>query len=395
MTDLVKAVRLAILYGHRKAKIISATFIRAADPAIGAPAPTGTHGVWIEVRDPQGRENFRRTLPDPGTALEMAHPDHTLSRASDDAQRVAVLEVPWTGAGSEISIHMRAGSDLATTTTTVPLVPEQPPALRAGAAPLVVHPGWGAHNERSLTLLFLPDGFLATEMNLFHAALQGCIQLLGRTEPYTNLTSALRIAHADIPSAESGIVGDFPRNTAFGGHFAEGLSRLILVDADRALTTLNAYVSGGSAIAMIVANTNNYGGSGGAATVFSCERRSPEIALHELGHSAFGLADEYDAAGQSATDEPVEPNVCGFGDRGRLKWASLVPAKTPLPTLSAGEPAPVPPPTGIGAFEGAKYHQRGRFRPEYDCKMRKLGRPFCAVCLLSIQMVLSRHLPGS
>jgi len=121
---------------------------------------------------------------------------------------------------------------------------------------------------------------------------------------------------------------------------------------------------------------------------------SPEIASTNLATARFGLADEYDAAGQSATTSRSS-RCMRFRRPRKAQVGEPSSAKTPLPTLSAGEPAPVPPPTGIGAFEGAKYHQRGRFRPEYDCKMRKLGRPFCAVCLLSIQMVLSRHLPGS
>src|SRR5665811_921637 len=31
-------------------------------------------------------------------------------------------------------------------------------------------------------------------------------------------------------------------------------------------------------------------------------------------------------------------------------------------------------------FEGAGYFHCGAYRPEYDCKMRNLGVPFCHVC---------------
>lgn len=42
-------------------------------------------------------------------------------------------------------------------------------------------------------------------------------------------------------------------------------------------------------------------------------------------------------------------------------------------------PSPVPADT-VGLFEGAHYYHCGAFRPQYDCKMRNLGVPFCRVC---------------
>jgi hypothetical protein len=44
-----------------------------------------------------------------------------------------------------------------------------------------------------------------------------------------------------------------------------------------------------------------------------------------------------------------------------------------------GRPSPVSPDT-VGLFEGAHYYHCGAFRPQYDCKMRNLGVPFCRVC---------------
>jgi hypothetical protein len=145
-----------------------------------------------------------------------------------------------------------------------------------------------------------------------------------------------------------------------------------------------------SAVCLVVANSAKYGGSGGAATVFSCEPNwASEIAIHELGHSLFGLADEYDAGGQAATMSPVEPNVSGSAVRSQLKWASFVAATTPLPTQRRGAPVPAGKP--IGAYEGAKYQPSSVYRPEFDCKMRTPGQPFCAVCRRIIEMRLAPH----
>jgi hypothetical protein len=37
--------------------------------------------------------------------------------------------------------------------------------------------------------------------------------------------------------------------------------------------------------------------------------QASEIAIHEMGHSAFGLADEYENGGTARGTEPSEPNV--------------------------------------------------------------------------------------
>ncbi len=47
------------------------------------------------------------------------------------------------------------------------------------------------------------------------------------------------------------------------------------------------------AVVLVVVNAQVYGGSGGSVGVFSLAPGATEIALHEMGHTAFGLADEY------------------------------------------------------------------------------------------------------
>jgi hypothetical protein len=45
---------------------------------------------------------------------------------------------------------------------------------------------------------------------------------------------------------------------------------------------------------MIIVNSAVYGGAGGAVASFSLAPGANEIGLHEMGHTAFGLADEYE-----------------------------------------------------------------------------------------------------
>jgi hypothetical protein len=120
-----------------------------------------------------------------------------------------------------------------------------------------------------------------------------------------------------------------------------------------------------------------------------------------MGHSAFGLADEYPFyAGGNETGrdhhpnvEPFEPNVSTNANRNSLKWNWAIAETTAIPTMTNinctradNRPSPVPIGT-VGLFEGARYYHCGAYRPEYDCKMRTLSAPFCRVCR---QVILNR-----
>ena len=109
-----------------------------------------------------------------------------------------------------------------------------------------------------------------------------------------------------------------------------------------------------------------YSGATGQVGRFSegfCLRRvqlatgATEIAIHEMGHTAFGLADEYPYyAGGAETGhdhhpagEPGEPNVTINTNRATLKWRWAVAPTTAIPTMSNptcgtvdSRPSPVP-----------------------------------------------------
>ena len=148
-------------------------------------------------------------------------------------------------------------------------------------------------------------------------------------------------------------------------------------------------------MALVIVNSPVYGGSGGAVATFSKAPGAMEIALHEMGHSAFGFADEYESYAGCGIDvghdhhpgiEPSQPNVTVNPNRATIKWANLILAGTAVPTTinadcSICDPQPSPVPTGtVGAFEGADYYHCGCYRAEFNCRMRALYNPFCAVC---------------
>jgi hypothetical protein len=154
---------------------------------------------------------------------------------------------------------------------------------------------------------------------------------------------------------------------------------------------------------IVLVNDTERGGAGGNVAWFSNGGADwREVAIHELGHSAFGLADEYDYGGPDhwPYPEPAEPNVTAMADPAQVKWRALVtaPPGSPTrrnPTCTAVDPGPSGFPAGIvGTFEGAKYSHCGAFRPAWECMMRTTSAPFCAVCTDRIVQVMARFAPS-
>ena len=74
-----------------------------------------------------------------------------------------------------------------------------------------------------------------------------------------------------------------------------------------------------------IVNSAKYGGAGGTVATCSTNVSAAQIAIHEIGHSAFGLADEYGGNGTGTpAGEPIEPNVTRNTDRATNKWNALI-----------------------------------------------------------------------
>ena len=71
------------------------------------------------------------------------------------------------------------------------------------------------------------------------------------------------------------------------------IRRLLTCNSSLARSTAQAQVPEVH-MTMVIVNSSEYGGSGGAVATFSTNASSAEIGLHEMGHTAFGFADEYE-----------------------------------------------------------------------------------------------------
>ena len=256
-------------------------------------------------------------------------------------------------------------------------------------------------NDRGWNLVILSDGYRDTELNQFHTNVDDFVARLQGTVPFDRVWDQINVFRVDVSSTDSG--ADNPAacggdgaaaRTFFDSSFCNsGVQRLLVADSPRVLDAAFDAVPEGHAVLLIV-NSAVYGGSGGEIGVFSLAANAVEIGIHEMGHSAFGLADEYqywaDCAeadhDRASGSEPTEPNVTNEGDRNKIKWKGFIDSGTAVPTMSnpdcanCDNRASTVAAGTVGSFEGAHYVHCGAFRPEYDCKMRTLGQPFCKVC---------------
>ena len=234
--------------------------------------------------------------------------------------------------------------------------------------------------------MLLAEGFTNPQQNNFNLACSAFVTALTGTDPFGQVAHGLNVFRVNVASNESGAddpvaaggTGATP-HTYFDAQFgANGSRRLLVCDDSTALQVALAQVPEFSVV-LVVVNSQVYGGSGGSIGVFSLATGATEIALHEMGHTAFGLADEYAyyAGGvepdhdQHPAVDPSEPNVTVVSNRSTLKWNWAVSTATALPTMSnpdcaSADSSPSSVPTGtVGLFEGAHYYHCGAYRPEY------------------------------
>jgi hypothetical protein len=255
----------------------------------------------------------------------------------------------------------------------------------------------GLDSER-WNLVVLGDGYRDDELAQYQMDVDTVWRAIETTAPFDDWLDAINVHRVDVASAESGAgdpaTGDGPR-TYFDATFGtvwngEPLDRLLTVDDDLARITAQDLVPEAHQILVIV-NSSKYGGSGGPdVAVCSMGEQATEIAIHEIGHSGFKLADEYDyGRGLHASGpEPSERNVTR-DSQASSKWGDMVPAGTPLPTeTNPGATAPA-----VGTYEGAKYVKRGMYRPSPTCYMNDFA-PFCAVCTAQIENTLRFYAPS-
>lgn len=226
-------------------------------------------------------------------------------------------------------------------------------------------------------LVFVGDGYTASEQGLFAQHAQNGLDDLINQEPFLEYASYFNAHIVEVISNESGVDNDpnqgISRDTALDmGFWCGGTERALCVNTSKALQYATNAPEAQQTLA--VANSTKYGGVGypslDLGTFSGGNGVAPEIAIHELGHSMGDLADEYTYGGSQVYggSEPSAENVSIYDEQEMLdieaKWHLWIGDSTP------GFDGP------ISTYEGGNYSEQGIYRPSPNSKMRNLGRPF-------------------
>ena len=249
---------------------------------------------------------------------------------------------------------------------------------------------WGSHttvinngpNSNRVNMVFLGDGYTAAQINTVYPA-----HIVAMTnhmfnpppgvitrDPYPRYKNYFNVHRVNVLSVESGadaVPENIFRDTALDAqYFFDGATeRLLYINETKANNALNAGLTDAgfnADIRLLTVNDTRYGGGGGTYAVYAGGNGSAtEVALHELGHSFNGLADEYGGftlpyGGAEPPEINVTKNSMG------AKWSHWLGHNQPGIGV-------------IGAYQGARYYNTGLYRPSQDSKMRSLDRPFDAI----------------
>ena len=239
-----------------------------------------------------------------------------------------------------------------------------------------------------IDLVFLAEGYTASEKDKFIADAKRFTESLFRTPPFDKCRNDFNIRAVCLESEDSGT--DFSGrgiyiNTALNsGFYTFGTFRYLTTPDMKSVS--DAIWNVPCDAIFILVNKEVYGG-GGMYNFYSIgtadNAQTQQVFVHEFGHSFAGLADEYFTSEVSYSEfysfnaEPWEPNITTLINFDS-KWKNMLPANTPVPT-----PLQSPYADKVGVFEGAGYSSKGIYRPSDHCMMRDLT-PFCPVCSRAI-----------
>lgn len=236
--------------------------------------------------------------------------------------------------------------------------------------------GNAAEISSRINIVIVPDGYTYAEKATMQSHAQAMVDYFRQKTPFKEHDSFINYILVYAYSSQSGTDQcdcSIVKDTAMGTGFAQvtpvcGDSSnrcLYYGDSTSCDPTTSPNITAAELRApaqdetLVMVNTSRYGGCGGSRAVYSAASTSAvEIAVHELGHSLAGLADEYATTAACGTYAGEVNTSLNSGTGAWPEW-----------TADLGAPQ-----------EGAQDYQSCVYRPSFDCDMRNLNMPFCPVC---------------
>ena len=226
-------------------------------------------------------------------------------------------------------------------------------------------------------MIFAGDGYQESELGSAYVThVNGTLNhFFSNNAPFTRYQSFFNAYRVNIISNESGAddpnAGTYVDTALDASYNWGGTDRCLYFNTSKANAAVNAALSGtGIDVDMRLGTVNStkYGGCGGQWGVYAGGHSAAnEIAIHEIGHSFGGLADEYFYTDDVYSGgEFSQWNVTNSPNSG--KWDRWVGYDDPDTNIGV-----------IGYYEGGRYFAEGVWRPSDNSKMRALNRPFDAI----------------
>ncbi|MCC5826556.1 M64 family metallopeptidase [Alkalimonas sp.] len=210
-------------------------------------------------------------------------------------------------------------------------------------------------------MIVLSEGYTVHSLPRFAAEVENIVTGYFNESVYQNFQGHFNIWRVEVASQQDGTGYGSPINTRFRSYFnCFNIARLLCVNESLVFQYLYSVLPADAIDkVLVVVNSQMYGGAGGQVATISLAPAAIDLALHELGHSFAGLADEYEY-GNCSIFEPASANATRFSNAAKWRhWQLAV--------------------SHVSSFQGAMYCSYGMYRPTYNSMMRQLGQPFYEV----------------